>query len=255
MWEPPEYPGPCFDLHFDRFDGFIFEAEKPFENVCATGASPVQLREYLFLHLFDCKPQNIVAVVVHESATAQEAVLLDGVAAKGETVITFLELRIQKKSEKRPRKWARNSDPFLVPLSIGIFPEGSENGRILGPAFWCWRATFELIFGIAQSGRGATISSATCSRRTPKCSQLMLALNTYSFQTIKLKLAAFLPSAAPTGEAPCSAHVFEGFFGLENGPVKSDTKARRRRYFTSSLSQKTSTIKNGYMLQSRICGI
>ena len=41
MWEPPEYPGPCFDLHFDRFDGFIFEAEKPFENVCATGASPV----------------------------------------------------------------------------------------------------------------------------------------------------------------------------------------------------------------------
>ena len=40
MWEPPEYPGPCFDLHFDRFDGFILEAEKPFENVCATGASP-----------------------------------------------------------------------------------------------------------------------------------------------------------------------------------------------------------------------
>ena len=24
------------------------------------------------------------------------------------------------------------------------------------------------------------------------------------------------------GEAPCGAHVFEGFFGLENGPVKSD---------------------------------
>ena len=41
MWEPPEYPGPCFDLHFNRFDGFIFEAEKPFENVCAAGASPV----------------------------------------------------------------------------------------------------------------------------------------------------------------------------------------------------------------------
>ena len=40
----------------------------------------------------------MVAVVVHESATAQEAAPLDGVAAeaKGETVITFLELRIQK---------------------------------------------------------------------------------------------------------------------------------------------------------------
>ena len=60
-----------------------------------------------------------------------------------------------------------------------------------------------------------------------KVSQLMLALNTNSFQTIKLKLAAFLPSAAPTGEAPCGAHVFEGFFGLENGPVKSDKRRRR----------------------------
>ena len=46
-----------------------------------SAAPTVQLREYLFLHLFDCKPQNIVAVVVHESATAQEAVPLDGVAA------------------------------------------------------------------------------------------------------------------------------------------------------------------------------
>ena len=52
----------------------------------------------------------------------------------------------------------------------------------------------------------------------PKCSQLMLALNTYSFQTIKLKLAAFLPSAAPTGEAPCGAHVFEGFSVSKMGP-------------------------------------
>ena len=60
-----------FRPSFDRFDGLIFEAEKPFENVCATRASPVQLQEYLFLHLFDCKPQNIVALVVYESA--QEA--------------------------------------------------------------------------------------------------------------------------------------------------------------------------------------
>ena len=52
-------PGPCFDLHFDRFDGFIFEAEKPFENVCATGASAVQW-EYLFSHFFDCKPRTLL---------------------------------------------------------------------------------------------------------------------------------------------------------------------------------------------------
>ena len=58
--------------------------------------------------MFDCKPQNIVAVVVQESATAQEAVPLDGVAAqaKRETVITFLELSIPKKSETRASKSA-----------------------------------------------------------------------------------------------------------------------------------------------------
>ena len=93
--------------------------------------------------------------------------------------------------------------------------------------------------GIAQSGRGATISSATCSRRTPKCSQLMLALKTYSFQKIKLKLAAFLPSAAPTGEAPCGAHVFEGFFGLENGPVKSD-KSQEKTLFGKEMPEDAS---------------
>ena len=76
-------------------------------------------------------------------------------------------------------------------------------------------------------------------RRTPKCSQLMLALNTYSFQTNKLKLAAFLPSAAPTGEAPCSAHVFEGFFGLENGPVKSD-KSQEKTLFGKEMPEDAS---------------
>ena len=96
-----------------------------------------------------------------------------------------------------------------MPLSIGTFPEGSENGRFFGPAFWCRRATFELVLGSVQSGRGATISSARCIRITPKCSQLLLVLNTYSFQTIKLKLAAFLPSAAPTEEAPCEGLRFK----------------------------------------------
>ena len=81
MWEPPEYPGPWFDLHFDRFDGFIFEAEKPFENVCATGASPVQLREYIFLHLFDCKPQNILFLLtlpLHPTAQLLELLQIHG---------------------------------------------------------------------------------------------------------------------------------------------------------------------------------
>ena len=71
---------------------------------------------------------------------------------KKEKRFTLLELRIQKKSAERGQKLARNSDPFLVPLSIGTSPEGSENGRIFGPAFWCRRATFELVFGSVQSG-------------------------------------------------------------------------------------------------------
>ena len=119
----------------------------------------------------------------------------------------------KKKSEERGQKLGRNSDPFLVPLSIGTFPEGSENGRIFGPAFWCRRATFELVLGSVQSGRGATISSARCIRITPKCSQLLLVLNTYSFQTIKLKLAAFLPSAAST-VAGVSFSTFVRFHSL-----------------------------------------
>ena len=39
MWKPLKYPGPCFDFHFDRFDGFIFEAEKP-SKTCAPQGPP-----------------------------------------------------------------------------------------------------------------------------------------------------------------------------------------------------------------------
>ena len=48
MWKPPEYPGPCFDLHFDRFDGFIFEAEKRFEKSCLPDAVLATLFEPSF---------------------------------------------------------------------------------------------------------------------------------------------------------------------------------------------------------------
>ena len=87
----------------------------------------------------------------------------------------------------------------------------------------------------------------------------MLVLNTYSFQTIKLKLAAFLPSAAPTGEVPCGAHVFEGFFGLENGPVKSD-KSQEKTLFgkemprhpkpTSHLQTRQDTVVRVFPMES-----
>ena len=77
----------------------------------------------------------------------------------------------------------------------------------------------------------------------------MLALNMYSFQTIKLKLAAFLPSAAPTGEAPCGAHVFEGFFGLENGPVKSD-KSQEKTLFGKEMQTRQDTVVGVFPMES-----
>ena len=88
-------------------------------------------------------------------------------------------------------------DPFLVSFGIGAFLEGSENGRIFGSALWCRRATFELVFGSVQSGRGVIISR--CIWITPKCSQLLLVLNTHSFYSIKLKLAAFFPAQRQQG--------------------------------------------------------
>ena len=41
------------------------------------------------------------------------------------------------------------------------------------------------------------------------------------------------------GEAPCGAHVFEGFFGLENGPVKSD-KSQEKTLFGKEMPEDAS---------------
>ena len=79
MWKPPEYPGPCFDLYFDKFDGFIFEAEKPFENVCAQG--PPQNSCVSFSTFVRLQATEHGCCRCHKSAIAQEAVPLDGVAA------------------------------------------------------------------------------------------------------------------------------------------------------------------------------
>ena len=42
-----------------------------------------------------------------------------------------------------------------------------------------------------------------------------------------------------SGEAPCGAHVFEGFFGLENGPVKSD-KSQEKTLFGKEMPEDAS---------------
>ena len=118
----------------------------------------------------------------------------------------FWELRNQKKGEERGQKLVRNLDPFLVPLSIWHIPEGSENGLIFGPAFSA---------GKLLESRNLHAESpffGKMQRMTPKCSQLLLVLNMYSFSSNQVeKLAAFLPSATATGEALVADTFWKGF--------------------------------------------
>ena len=190
MWELPEYPGPCFDFHFDRFEGLMFETEKTLGKRVRRRGLPSCGSIFSTFVRFHSLSHRILLLSLSMnlcSSSMSCAVGWSGCVRKKRNGNHFFGVEnSKKKSEERGQKLARNSDPFLVPLSIGTFPEGSENGRIFGPAFWCRRATFELVFGSVQSGRGATISSARCIRITPKCSQLLLVLNTHSFQTIKL---------------------------------------------------------------------
>ena len=53
----------------------------------------------------------------------------------------------------------------------------------------------------------------------------------------------------PTGEAPCGAHVFEGFFGLENGPVKSD-KSQEKTLFGKDFPKPAKTVVGVFPMES-----
>ena len=176
---------PCFDLHFDRFDGLMFKAAKPLENVCTTVRFHSLSSEYELLLSLSRNLQRLKPCCWMEWSGWQE---------KREIVIILLEWKIQKKSEEQAQKLARNSASFLVPLSIGTFLEGSENGPFLG-----------LHFGAGEPLSSPFLEPQTerpclqqCSWVAPDCSQLLLVLNRYIFQTIKLKLSAFLPNAAAT---------------------------------------------------------
>ena len=81
-----------------------------------------------------------------------------------------------------------------MPSRVGTITVGSEKGLIFGPAFWWRRTTFELVRGIAKSGRGSKIT-VQCHQLFARCSwmtssaQLLLVLNTCLISKIKLKLA------------------------------------------------------------------
>ena len=75
----------------------------------------------------------------------------------------FFELRIQKRVRSGPQNGSGIRDPFLVPLSISIFPEGSKRSHfgacifgdgeplLLPQLYWggpCGAHVFEEFFGL-----------------------------------------------------------------------------------------------------------
>ena len=90
----------------------------------------------------------------------------------------------------------------------------------------------------SKSGLAST-SQSLRSLRGHKCLKSGLAITSQSLRgcvavTSRLQRGRFAVTtryyAVTTGEVPCGAHVFEGFFGLENGPVKSD-KSQEKTLF------------------------
>ena len=88
-----------------------------------------------------------------------------------------------KKDEKRGQKRARNSSPFLEPSSIGTITEGSENGPIFGPAFWCRRTTPELVLGVANLGTDREMPSNATSSSLDAAGQGKRPEHTFAFDS------------------------------------------------------------------------
>ena len=158
-----------------------------------------QLRERLF---FIASVQNIVAVVVQCCWTEWS-----GWQEKREIVIILLEWRIQKGVRSRLKNWPGIRPRFWCLLVLAHFSKAQKTAPSLG-----------LHFGAGEPLSSPFLEPQTerpclqqCSWVTPDCSQLLLVLNTYSFQTIKLKLSAFLPNAAATGEALAVDTFWKGF--------------------------------------------
>ena len=80
-----------------------------------------------------------------------------------------------------------------------------------------------------------------------KCSQLMLALNTYSFQTIKLKLAAFSKRSANRG-GPLWCTRFRRVF--RSRKWARETKARRRRWLAKIFQTRQDTVVGVFPMES-----
>ena len=60
-----------------------------------------------------------------------------------------------------------------------------------------------------------------------------------TFFSSHLSQDALVQHFTALSEAPCGAHVFEGFFGLENGPVKSD-KSQEKTLFGKEMPEDAS---------------
>ena len=148
---------------------------------------PPQLRERLF---FIASVQNIVAVVVQCCWTEWS-----GCARKERNCDHFVGIENSKKRMRsRVKNWPGIRTRFWCLLVLAHFSKAQKTAPFLG-----------LHFGAGEPLSSPFLEPQTerpclqqCSWVTPDCSQSLLVLNTYSCQTIKLKLSAFLPNAAAT---------------------------------------------------------
>ena len=137
--------------------------------------------------------------------------LLDGVewlARKERNCDHFVGVENSKKRVRsRLKNWPGIRPRFWCLLVLAHFSKAQKTAPFLG-----------LHFGAGEPLSSPFLEPQTerpclqqCSWVTPDCSQSLLVLNTYSFQTIKLKLSAFLPNAAATGEALVVDTFWKGF--------------------------------------------
>ena len=135
MWEPPKYPGSCFDFDFDRFEGLMFETEKLLENVCAAGASPVA--GVSFFTRFHSLSHRILLLSLSMicSSSMSCAVGWSGCVRKKRNGNHFFGVENSKKRVRSGVKnWPGIRTRFYL-LVLAHFPKAQKTVAFLGPHF------------------------------------------------------------------------------------------------------------------------
>ena len=126
------------------------------------------------------------------------------------------------------RKWCL-FDSFTRNATSGLVVKENVANTFQSGAFYkCQTSFFELRNNLSRCTTSQhNIADSLIARVFPEASQAKLQS---AVKVISMEPSTVVTFHVTTGEAPCGAHVFEGFFGLENGPVKSD-KSQEKTLF------------------------